>query len=146
MLFLSLTDNLHLPLTRALERDLYAVVAKGLPSKGQWRNEKTRLTLGDLVTIDARALRSTLAHDLWVYRSGTKRLASSPKTMGGEVVFKGTRISVAHVGALAARGVPVDEILEDYPRLSRDDVHLALLLHRMGRRPGRPRRSLRFVR
>ena len=36
VLFLSLTANLHLPLTRALERDLYAVVAKGLPSKGPW--------------------------------------------------------------------------------------------------------------
>jgi hypothetical protein len=42
--------------------------------------------------------------------------------MGGELVFKGTRISVGHVGALAARAIPVEEILEDYPRLSRDDV------------------------
>jgi uncharacterized protein (DUF433 family) len=145
LLFLRLTANIPVPLTRELERDLYAVVVKGMISKGLWKTEKTRLKLGELVTIDARALRKGLAHDLRVYRSAAKRVASSSETMGGEPVFKGTRISVTHVGAVAAKGIPVEEILEDYPRLSRDDVRLALLLHRMGRRPGRPRRSLRFV-
>ena len=145
LLFFSLMAKLP-PLTRNLERDLYAVVAKGMATKGPWKNEKTRLKLGDLVTIDAGALRNELAHDLRVYRSVEKRVTSSPETMGGEFVFKGTRISVAHVGALAARGISVDELRKDYPRLSPDDVRLALLLHRMGRRPGRPRRSLRYVR
>jgi uncharacterized protein (DUF433 family) len=146
LLFLRLTANLPVPLTRQLERDLYAVVAKGLTSKGPWKKEKARLKLGELVTIDAGALRNALAHDLRVYRSAARRVTSSPETMGGEPVFKGTRISVAHVGALAARGIPVEELRKDYPRLSPDDVRLALLLNRMGRRPGRPRRSLRFVR
>ena len=146
LLFLRLTANIPVPLTRELERDLYAVVAKGLSSKGHWKNEKTRLKLGHLVTIDARALRNELAQDLRIYRSAAKRVTSSPETLGGELVFKGTRISVPHIGALAARGIPVEEILEDYPRLSRDDVRLGLFLHRMGRRPGRPRRSLRFFR
>ena len=70
----------------------------------------------------------------------------SPETMGGEPVFKGTRISVAHVGALASRGRPLQEILEDYPRLSEDDVRLAEIVFKMGPRPGRPRKPLKLKR
>src|SRR5438045_506158 len=50
LLFLRLTANIPVPLTRELERDLYAVGVKGMISKGPWKNEKTRLKLGELVT------------------------------------------------------------------------------------------------
>jgi uncharacterized protein (DUF433 family) len=40
------------------------------------------------------------------------------------VCFDNTRISVFHIGKMAARGVSVREILEDYP-LTRKDVKFA---------------------
>jgi uncharacterized protein (DUF433 family) len=142
VLFLSLTRELPVSLDRKTTRDLYELLSKGLQEKGRWRTRNERLFLGEMVIIDFRKVHGEVAKRLSTYKSGAARITSDPDTMGGESVFKGTRISVAHVGALATRGVPLEEILEDYPRLRERDVALAALLHRMGRRPGRPRKAL----
>lgn len=142
VLFLSLTRELPVSLDRKTTRDLYDLVSKGLTEKGRWKSKNERLILGDMVIIDSRKVLGEVSRKLSVYRSGSARVTRDPETMGGEAVFKGTRISVAHVGALATRGIPLEQILEDYPRLRERDVVLAALLHRMGRRPGRPRKPL----
>ena len=41
-----------------------------------------------------------------------------PDVMGGNPVFKGTRITVTHVLAELANGMSVDELLSGHPRLS----------------------------
>jgi uncharacterized protein (DUF433 family) len=142
VLFLSITRELPVSLDRKTTRDLYDLVSKGLTEKGRWKSRNERFILGDMVTIDSRKVRSEVSRKLTLYKSGERRVTRDPETMGGEPVFKGTRISVAHVGSLSARGIPLDQILEDYPRLKERDVVLAALLHRMGRRPGRPRKPL----
>jgi uncharacterized protein (DUF433 family) len=48
---------------------------------------------------------------------------SDPAVLGGEPVFAGTRIPLAHVAALFAKGVPPDEIAEDHPGLDARDLH-----------------------
>ena len=45
---------------------------------------------------------------------------------GGEPVFRGTRISVQHVGALILRGVPLKDMKEDFPTLNEDDFNFAI--------------------
>lgn len=54
------------------------------------------------------------------------RTISDPAIMGGKRVFVGTRVTVENVGRQAAR-VDVEEILEDYPSLSIDDVHMVAM-------------------
>ena len=146
VLFLSITRELPVSLDRKTTRDLYDLVSKGLSAKGRWKSKNERLILGDMVIIDSRKVHGEVSKRLSVYRSGSARVTRDPETMGGEPVFKGTRISVAHVGALAVRGIPLEQILEDYPRLRERDVALAALLHRMGRGPGRPRKKLALQR
>jgi len=66
--------------------------------------------------------------------------------MAGEPVFEGTRIPLAHISGLIAKGVPREEIAEDYPALSRAHLDFAAIHSKMKRNPGRPRKPLRFVR
>jgi hypothetical protein len=66
--------------------------------------------------------------------------------MAGEPVFAGTRIPLAHISGLFAKGVRREEIVEDYPALSRADLDFAAIHSKMKRNPGRPPKPLRFIR
>ena len=54
------------------------------------------------------------------------RIVSDPAVMGGRPCVCGTRVTVRTIVGLVADGVTVDEILADYPYLSREDVQAAL--------------------
>lgn len=56
-----------------------------------------------------------------------ERIVVNPKIMGGKPVVKGTRMTVEHLLKLLAQGLTIDDILKDYPHLSRDDVSAVLL-------------------
>jgi uncharacterized protein (DUF433 family) len=144
--FCALASKLPTSLTTGTIADLYVVVSGQSQAKGQWRLDGKQLRLGEIMTIETPKVRHDVASGLNAYRALRRRITSNPETMGGEPVFKGTRISVAHVGALASRGRPLQEILEDYPRLSADDVRLAEIVFKMGPRPGRPRKPLKLKR
>lgn len=53
---------------------------------------------------------------------------SVPDVLGGRVVFKGTRIPVDAFFNNLAAGVPLDEIVEDFPGIGRDRAEAALRL------------------
>ncbi len=55
-----------------------------------------------------------------------ERITSDPKVMVGKPVIRGTRITVQHVLSELAGGVTVDELLEDFPYLERDDIFAVL--------------------
>lgn len=76
------------------------------------------------------------AFDRWK----AKRVATDPDILGGEPVIRGTRLSVRHIGQLAAR-VPISDIMKDYDYLSPDDVMFAAQYARAYPRVGRPRES-----
>jgi uncharacterized protein (DUF433 family) len=65
--------------------------------------------------------------------------------LGGEPVFVGTRISVRHDAERAGKGEALELLLEDFPRLTAEEVSFAALFVQLGRRPGRPHK-LRLVR
>ena len=74
------------------------------------------------------------------------RVTSRPDTVGGDVVFEGTRIPVRHIGLLAKKGVPLAEILEDYPAISESDVAFAREFVDSHPAPARADRPIGFVR
>lgn len=80
------------------------------------------------------------------YARGRRRVESDPRVMGGEPVFAGTRIPVAHVAGLLAKKVPLDELRQDYPALTDDDLAFASMLAAMKPNPGRPRTKLALTR
>lgn len=55
------------------------------------------------------------------------RIVIDPKVMVGKPVIKGTRIPVEQVLRLLAQGLTTENILKDYPHLTKDDITAALL-------------------
>jgi len=57
-----------------------------------------------------------------------KRIVLNPKIMVGKPVIKGTRLTVQYILNLLAHGATVDEILQEYKGLTKEDI-LACLLY-----------------
>ena len=56
----------------------------------------------------------------------TNRIQISPTVCHGKPTIRGTRVLISTIlGGLAA-GDTVDRLLEDYPNISREDIHAAL--------------------
>jgi len=55
------------------------------------------------------------------------RITVNPKIMAGKPVIKGTRVPVEQVLRLLAQGITPEQILNDYPHLTKDDIMAALL-------------------
>jgi uncharacterized protein (DUF433 family) len=56
----------------------------------------------------------------------TKHIITNPKIMGGRPVIKGTRIPVETVLHRLAHELDTKTLLEDYPRLTEDDIKACL--------------------
>ena len=54
------------------------------------------------------------------------RITYNPRILGGKPIIKGTRISVEFVLELLASGMTPDEIIEEYPKLTRRDIMAVL--------------------
>ncbi len=54
------------------------------------------------------------------------KIESNPDVMVGKPVIRGTRITVEIVLRRIADGYTIDNILEDYPHITRDDVLAAV--------------------
>ena len=57
---------------------------------------------------------------------GFDRITSNPNILGGKACIRGMRISVSLIVNLLANGMPVEEILDEYPDLEAEDVRQAL--------------------
>ncbi len=53
-------------------------------------------------------------------------ITSNPNILFGKPAIKGTRIAVEQVLDELAGGTSIEELLEEYPRLSRDAIYAAL--------------------
>ena len=54
------------------------------------------------------------------------RITFDPQIMGGRACIRGMRIPVSVIVSQIAHGAPVEEILEGYPELAREDIQQAL--------------------
>jgi len=55
------------------------------------------------------------------------RISVNPRIMAGKPVIWGTRLAVEYILGLLAHGTAMEEILEEYPGLVRDDIYACLL-------------------
>ena len=51
-----------------------------------------------------------------------RRIIIDPNVMVGKPIVKGTRLTVEHILGLLMEGISIDEILQDYPNLKREDI------------------------
>ncbi len=55
-----------------------------------------------------------------------ERIEINPKILGGNPVFKNTRIPVSIIIQMIRDGASFDKIIQEYPRLSIEDIKSAL--------------------
>ena len=94
---------------------------------------------GGLLKIDLREPRRALAASLRDLRRARRLVVSDPEILGGDPVFRGTRVPVHLIAELVAQGAKPAELTEGYPRLiGRDDPAGAGLCRRLpAARPAR---------
>lgn len=55
-----------------------------------------------------------------------KRISINPNVCHGKPVIKGTRVMVATIVGALGGGDSIEDVLEDYPNITREDVYAAL--------------------
>jgi len=55
-----------------------------------------------------------------------QRIRIDPQVMTGKPVIRGTRIPVELIVRMLAQGIAEDDILQEYPRLEREDIRASL--------------------
>jgi uncharacterized protein (DUF433 family) len=58
-------------------------------------------------------------------RRARRLIVNDPDIMGGEPVFRGTRVPVHMIAKLVAQGSTQAELLESYPRVTAEMIRLA---------------------
>jgi len=149
VLFVKLLVEFPFPLSKQDKESLAQILARGDTRASHWSREGADLVYrsGKMqLLVECKSFRQTVAKNLATFRWGRRRVVSSPEVLGGEPVFRGTRIPVQHVASLFRKSVPEQEIVEDFPSLSERDLAYARLFSRLGEKPGRPRKRLAIQR
>jgi uncharacterized protein (DUF433 family) len=96
---------------------------------------------GGLVKIDLREPRRELATSLRELRRARRLVVTDPEILGGDPVFRGTRVPVHLIAELVAQGSQPAELMESYPRISAEMIRLAPVYAAAYPLRGRPRRQ-----
>jgi uncharacterized protein (DUF433 family) len=100
------------------------------------------LEIDDYVVIDFKKVIADLSPRVDLYYDGLARIEERSAILDGKPIFKGSRLSVFHVGKMYERGESLANILEDYPYLSDNDVRFAHMYYLAHPAVGRPRDSV----
>jgi uncharacterized protein (DUF433 family) len=132
-------------LSKEDKQSLAKILSRGDRTATRWSREGADLVYrsGEMqVSVECKAFRQKVARNLSAFRWGKRRIVSNPGVLGGEAVFRGTRIRLQHVASLFRKNIPESEIAEDFPALSSRDLAYARFFSRLSERPGRPRKRL----
>ena len=149
VLFLRVLTEFPFPLSKEDKDSLAEVLARGSKISKRWSSQGSDIVFqsGEMkIHVECKQFRKTVDRNVAAYRWGKERITSSPDVLGGEPVFRGTRIPLGHVAELFRKQIPEQEIAEDFPNLSERDLAYARLAARFGQPPGRPRKRLRMER
>lgn len=98
-----------------------------------------RVDIDNYLSIDVGKACEEVKPRVDLYASGLERVEENDAVLGGAAVFKGTRLSVVHIGKMVDAGESIENILEDYPNLTEGDVKFARLYYKARPSVGRPR-------
>lgn len=94
---------------------------------------------GGFLKIDLREPRRELASSIRELRRARQLVVSDPDILGGDPVFRGTRVPVHMIATLLSQGSTGADLLEGYPRLTAEMVRLAPIYAAAYPLRGRPR-------
>jgi uncharacterized protein (DUF433 family) len=92
------------------------------------------------VVVSLGKLKTEVSERLAGLQKALRMIVEDPDVQGGAATFKGTRIVVRLVAAALARGVPVEELAEDY-RLTPEMLEAARIYDEVRPARGRPTRE-----
>jgi uncharacterized protein (DUF433 family) len=131
LMSLTLERRLADRFTPELRRKLFDALAS---------SPRNRLSLdGGFLIIDLREPRRQLAGLLRELRRARDLVISDPDIMGGDPVFRGTRVPVHMIASLLVQGSTEADLLEGYPRLTAAMVRVAPIYAAAYPLRGRPR-------
>ncbi len=106
--------------------------------------EAKLLKADDLLLVDVAAARRDVAARMRDLDEAERLIVIDRETLGGEPVFKGTRIAVYSIVAMLDAGADIDELLSGYPKLDLRKLELGRLWAAAHPRRGRPKRLSDF--
>jgi uncharacterized protein (DUF433 family) len=92
-----------------------------------------------LVKVDLQEPRRDLAASLRALRRARSLVVTDAEVLGGDPVFRGTRVPVHVVAAMVEQGSTEADVLNAYPRITAEMVRLALAYAQAYPVRGRPR-------
>lgn len=107
------------------------------------RQEKTpaRIALGDVAEIRVGEVKKAFCdRQRRFQRWRERRVVVNDDVLAGEPVFKDTRLAVRKIGRMVSDGLG-DEVREDYPYLTEEDLEFAPVYLRAYPKKGRPREA-----
>lgn len=132
-----------MPFPKKDRQAVYELMATDKRRAGNWRKSHTdTLDRDGFLSINTKRFLSDSNRKLRLYKQGLRRIESRPEILGGDEVFKGTRLSVRHIGGLLRKGVTIEDVKIDYPTLTIDDIRFAQLYSAVKRPPGRPTKPI----
>ncbi len=94
----------------------------------------------DYLIVDVARAREQLAARAEALREAERMIESTKGLVGGEPIFKGTRVPVRTIAAMKSQGASTAEIVEGYPSLTERTVGLAEIWAAAHPARGRPRK------
>jgi uncharacterized protein (DUF433 family) len=102
--------------------------------------DRKSISIDKYVSLDLFTACHNVVPRLRLYAYGLTRIEERDDILGGEAVFKNSRLPVTHVGKMIESGETVENIIEDYPYLNEDDIRFSSLYYRAHPPTGRPRK------
>jgi uncharacterized protein (DUF433 family) len=96
---------------------------------------------GGFLKIDLREPLRELAKSLRDLRRARHLVVTNPDIMGGDPVFRGTRVPVHMIALIQAQGEPEEILLESYPSITAEMARLASVYAAAYPLRGRPRKQ-----
>jgi uncharacterized protein (DUF433 family) len=132
VLYLSLERRLGGDTTPEFRRRLFAAIAAA---------PKRRVVSVGALKVDIGESRREVMERVKELRRAERLVTVDPETMGGNPVFRGTRVPVHQVAELLAKGESVERLREDYPRVSEEMIRLSPIYAAAHPLRGRPRKQ-----
>ncbi|HVH81464.1 MAG TPA: DUF433 domain-containing protein [Stellaceae bacterium] len=132
LVYLALEKDLSRDTTPAFRRRLFAAIASA--------PRRQVVTVGAL-KLDLRAPRREIKERVAELRRAKRLVITDSEIMGGQPVFRGTRVPVHLIAELLQQGETPDVLKEGYPRLTEDMIRLAPVYAAAHPARGRPRKQ-----
>lgn len=103
------------------------------------RPDAKTVKAGELLLVDVGEARRQIAARTRDLEAAEAMVIRDKAVLGGEPVFKGTRIPVRAIAAMLADGAEADDILDGYPKLTKRQLELAPIWVAAHPQRGRPK-------